>query len=112
MMLRMRFLIFLVAFAIILQNTCPHGWAGKTAFAASHVSHCSMKDPHRPAKTNDWDDVKKELSSNAKQTFVFSVGTSDNTFRLLAPIGCTVSVKTDNVKDVFSEPLLRPPAFC
>jgi len=107
----MRFLIFLVAFAIILQNTCPYGWAGKTAFAASHVSHCPMKDRQRPAKTNDRDDVKKELS-NAKQTFVFSVGTSGNTFRLLALISCTISVKTDNVKDVFSEPLLRPPAFC
>ena len=33
MTLKLRSIIFLLAFALLIQNTCPHGFAGKTAVA-------------------------------------------------------------------------------
>jgi len=38
----MRILLFLLAFSLILQNTCPYGFAAKTAFAAPHSHQCSF----------------------------------------------------------------------
>ncbi len=36
----MRMLLLLLSLSLILQNTCPYGFAEKTAFAASHMHAC------------------------------------------------------------------------
>lgn len=40
------FLVMLIAFAIIIQNTCPYGLAEKTAVASHYVHDCPMKTHH------------------------------------------------------------------
>ncbi len=35
----MRVLILMLAIAIGIQNTCPQGWAAKTAFVTCHTFH-------------------------------------------------------------------------
>ncbi|HUO77871.1 MAG TPA: hypothetical protein VMU21_09885, partial [Thermodesulfovibrionales bacterium] len=70
-------LIPVLAVAIGMQNTCPQGWAAKTAFVTCKGSHCPMKE-HKPAKTADHADTKKAIS-NVKQTFVLNIVRPDNT---------------------------------
>ena len=110
-MMDKRFVIFLISFAIIIQNTCPYGWAAKTAFLSpytSHCSHCPVKEDHQPAKSDTRNDVKKDLS-NINHLFVIHIGKFDSSFQILFPIDHAPAIKSDNFKDIYLDPLLRPP---
>jgi len=106
-----RVVLFLLAFSLVLQNTCPYGFAAKTAFATcgstQHSSHCPMHE-QKQSKQDGQNDVKKEFSQ-AKQIFVLSISQPDNSFQILSPAIKAVSQISNDFKDVFSEPPLRPP---
>jgi len=67
-----------------------------------------MKEHHKPAKTNGVDDVRKNLS-NVGQIFVLNISAPDNSFQIITPPVRTASLILNDVKDVFSDPPLRPP---
>lgn len=107
-MYRIRILIFLIATAIVMQNTCPYGWAAKTVFMSSHASacrHCPMKEACPPDAQNH---IKKDLSY-INHCFLIHVSKLDNTFQILSPINRAPGIKSDQFNDVHLEPLLRPP---
>ena len=109
-MTRIRILIFLIAIAIVMQNTCPYGWAAKTIFMSSHSSlcpHCPMKETHPPDANNC---VKKNLS-NINHCFLIHVVEPNNTFQILSQIDRAPAIMSDQFNDVHLEPLLRPPVF-
>jgi hypothetical protein len=110
-MIDKRFIIFLIALGIIIQNTCPYGWAAKTAFLspyASHCPHCPMKEDRQPTKSDAQNDVKKDLP-NINHLFVIHIGKLDTAFQMLSPIEHAPTFKSDGFKDVYLDPLLRPP---
>jgi hypothetical protein len=45
---RISILLFLLIFSLLIQNTCPQGFAGKST-VASTCSHCPQKQTHKPA---------------------------------------------------------------
>lgn len=48
------FLLLLLSLALVLQNTCPYGFAAKTAFVAPHTHDCPLKKDHQaPSKEGD-----------------------------------------------------------
>ena len=109
-MSRIRILIFLIATAIVMQNTCPYGWAAKTVFMSSHASlcpHCPMKEAYPPDTRNH---VKKNLS-NINHCFLIHVAEPINTFQILSLIDRAPAIKSDQFNDVHLEPLLRPPVL-
>lgn len=107
-----RFVVFLIALSLVIQNTCPYGWAAKTVFISPHTSQCS----HCPLRENKGtasdtkNDVRKDISS-VNHLFVIHVGERDVPLKSLPPVSFAVSFKSDRVYSVFLEPLLRPPAF-
>jgi hypothetical protein len=105
-----KILIALIVLAIALQNTCPHGWAGKTAFVSPHTSPCPMKEHHQSSKQNNDDDAKKDFS-NINQMFVIHVSEPYNTATVLAPAVRTLFPETDQFNNICLEPLLKPPPF-
>jgi hypothetical protein len=100
-------LVIVLAIAIGIQNTCPQGWAAKTAFVTCHGSHCPMKE-HKPPKTEDQTDAKKAIS-NVKQTFVINIVRPDNAVRILAQTSQAIPTDSLDLKEIFSDPLFRPP---
>ena len=104
-----RAIILALALAIGIQNTCPHGWAAKTAFVPCQKAHCPMKE-NQPPKTEDQTDTKHAVS-NVKQTFVFNIVTPDNTFQIPAQTDGSIAIDPPEFKEIFSDPLFRPPIF-
>jgi len=102
-----RVLILVLAVAIGMQNTCPQGWAAKTAFVTCQGSHCPMKE-HKPPKTTDHADTKKAIS-NVKQSFVLNIVRPDNTVQILAQTTQIIPTDSPDLKEIFSDPLFRPP---
>jgi hypothetical protein len=44
----LRMFLLLLSFSLIVQNTCPYGFAAKTAFAAQHTHQCPFhRYPHK-----------------------------------------------------------------
>ena len=112
-MLRKCFLIFLIAFAITIQNTCPYGWAAKTIFispSSSHCAHCPIKEAATPARSSKQDDVKKDFS-NLNQLFVLHISKPAAALQIFPLIEQALSLKSDQIEDVYLEPLLRPPVL-
>jgi hypothetical protein len=101
-------LILALALAIVIQNTCPNGWAAKTALSC-RKAHCSMKE-HEPAKTEGQPDTKKDMS-NVKQTFVLDIVRPDSAFQIPAQTDRSISIALPGIKEIFSDPLFRPPIF-
>jgi len=102
-----RVLILVLAVAIGMQNTCPQGWAGKSAFLTCNGSHCPMNE-HKPAKSADHADTKKAIS-NVKQTFVLNIVGPDNTVQILPRTTRAIPTDSPDLKEIFSDPLFRPP---
>ncbi len=106
MMLKSGFVIFILAFALLIQNTCPHGFAGKTS-VASTCKNCSMKQHHSVSP-----DAQKKITSSAMPVhlplFVFAVPKTIHTFQL-SPITAARPILIDPYKDALPDELLRPP---
>ncbi len=106
MMLKPGLIIIILAFALLIQNTCPHGFAGKTSVAAT-CKDCPMKRHNSVAP-----DVQKKITSASLPVhlplFVFAVPKTIQTFQL-SPITTARPVLIDPYKDALPDELLRPP---
>jgi hypothetical protein len=105
-----RILIFLIVSAIVMQNTCPYGWAAKTAFASPQASHCPMKEHHRPSEPDNGGGVKKDFS-NTSQVFVIHCSKPASAVGFFSPAARNIIAEMDKFRVVSPEPPLRPPAF-
>ena len=106
--LSIRILIAALIIAIGIQNTCPHGWAAKTAFLSSHVSPCDAVKGHNNSDTDSRDDCRKG-SCHVNQTFVFHVSKPETTTQNTASVHPNIPFVSDPILEVFSDPLLKPP---
>ncbi len=104
----MRLLLFLLVFSLVLQNTCPHGFAGKTAFAAPHTHDCpSKKSHHAPVKDRDSvDDTTVKLLHPA---FVFSLPEVQKIMLYSQQNTAFTLLSSDSYKDPFKKPSIKPP---
>lgn len=102
----MRTLIMVLAIAIGIQNTCPQGWAAKTAFVTCQ-GHCPMKE-HKSPKPEDQTDARKDIS-NVKQTFELNIVTPENTLQIPTQTNGSVVIDLPDLKEIFADPLFRPP---
>ena len=109
----LRLLIALVALSNCAQNTCPQGWAAKTAFVscgtAQHASHCPMHK-QKESKQDSRDDVKRSLS-NVKQAFVIHIAGRDNSYQIFEHRSGSLPMDSFTMTEIFSEPIHRPPIF-
>jgi hypothetical protein len=58
----------------------------------------------------DRSDAKKQCS-NAKQTFVLNIVRPDNTFQILAKTTQAIPAGSPDLREIFSDPLFKPPIF-
>lgn len=101
-----RSIIFILAFALLIQNTCPFGAAGKSAVTAS-CKNCPLK--HCLVISLDGQKVLVSDSSSIHfPLFVFAVPKTIHTSRL-NPIKSARPTLDDQYKDAFPDELLRPP---
>jgi hypothetical protein len=105
----LRIIIALLAFAVAVQNTCPYGYAGKTAVAAPHVHTCPLKD-HQPVRSDAHNDVNPH-SSHANGPFVFISVLDGGAFMACGPAEKAGSCKVLGYEDIFLKPPLRPPVM-
>lgn len=105
-MLKPRFVIFLLAFALLIQNTCPHGFAGKTSVAAT-CSHCPMKQ-HQSVSPDGQKRIISASSTVHFPMFVFSVPKTVHTFQL-EPVKIAQPPLANSYEDALPAGLLRPP---
>jgi hypothetical protein len=106
--LSIRLLIAALIIAIGIQNTCPHGWAAKSAFISSHVSHCAPIKEHKHSPHNGRDDDEKE-SSHVNQSFVFHVSKPEAAAQNTSSVHTNIPFISDPILEVFSDPLIKPP---
>lgn len=104
-MLKLRPVILLLAFALLIQNTCPHGFAGKTS-VASTCNHCSLK--HHSLSPDPQKKISSDSSSIHFPMFVFAVPKMIHTFQL-NPVKSGRLIFADRYKDALPDDLLRPP---
>jgi hypothetical protein len=105
-MRKLKLIITLLAFALIIQNTCPLGAAGKSTVAAA-CDHCPLKH-HFIVSIDGQKDLVSDPSSVLYPMYVFSVPKTVNTFRL-SPIHSAQPLLADNYQDALPDELLRPP---
>lgn len=107
-----RFLVFLIGLSLAIQNTCPYGWAAKTAFISpdkSQCSHCPLKSKEG-TKPDAGNDFKKDISS-LNDIFVLDLGGHEPLLKFFSPLRRTIATNNHRAYSVFLEPLLRPPVF-
>jgi hypothetical protein len=103
---KLRSIIFLLALALLIQNTCPMGAAGKSAVFAS-CRNCLMKHSIS-VPTNGQNNLVTDFSSIHFPMFVFAVPKMLHTFQF-EPITSAGAVLAKSYRDVLPDELLRPP---
>ncbi len=96
----------LLAFALLVQNTCPHGFAGKTTVVKGCGS-CKVAQLHHPAPQSS-NSISVSPSPVHHPLFVFSVPKTIHTFRL-DRIAAARPLLADRYTDALPGELLRPP---
>ena len=104
----MRLFLFLLAFSLVLQNTCPYGFAAKTAFAAPQAHDCPFKKSHH-APQKDRDSVDDNPVKPLYPAFVFSIPDTQVAALCYQMKPEYAALSSDNYKDPFKEPLIKPP---
>jgi hypothetical protein len=102
----LRSIIFLLTLALLVQNTCPHGFAGKTSVART-CANCPMKH-HFTAPPEAQGKVLSGASSVHFPLYVLEAPKMIFTFRLY-PIKSARPVLANGYTDVLPDELLRPP---
>jgi hypothetical protein len=105
--MKARAIIFLLAFALLIQNTCPFGAAGKSTVAES-CKNCPMHHSFTVTADNGHKLLVSDATSVHFPLFVFSVPKTIHTFQL-NPIKTIRPVLADNYTDALPDELLRPP---
>lgn len=105
----MRILLLLLAFSIVLQNTCPYGFAAKTSFAALQTHECPLKKGgHSPAK--DRDSVDGNTDRALYPAFVLSLPELQDIMPCSQMNAAYTPLPPGNYRNPFKDPLARPPA--
>jgi hypothetical protein len=106
MPLKLKSIIVLLAIALMIQNTCPFGAAGKSTVASS-CEHCPLKHSFIVSP-----DGQKNITSDSPAVhfpvYVFALPKTIHTFDL-EPIKSVRLILADSYKDVLPDELLRPP---
>ena len=99
-------IIFLLAFALLIQNTCPMGAAGKSSVTAS-CRNCPLKHSFI-VPTDGQKNIVTDSSSIHFPMFIFAVPKMLHTFQF-EPIASAGAVLAKSYRDALPEELLRPP---
>jgi hypothetical protein len=102
-------LVALIVLAVAVQNTCPYGYAGKTAVAAPHVHNCPLKN-HQPSKSDTSDNFTEDFK-NLNHAYVFTSGGVECGLELFGPAQTVTTIAAYGHEDALLSPLLRPPRF-
>lgn len=97
--------MFLLVFALLIQNTCPHGFAGKTSLAST-CGHCPVK--HHVTALQEAQDEALTASSVHFPLYVFEAPKIIFTFRF-DPIKSARPVLANGYANALPDELLRPP---
>ncbi len=103
---KLRSIIFLLAFALLIQNTCPMGAAGKSAVTAL-CKNCPLNHGFI-VPTNRQKTLVTDSSSIHFPMYVFAVPKMLHTFQF-EPITFAGAVPAKSYRDALPEELLRPP---
>ena len=99
-------IIFLLAFALLIQNTCPMGAAGKSSIAPT-CPQCPLM--HNISASSDHEQkLLSDLSSIHYPMFVFSVPKTIPVFQL-ASVKTARTILPNGYQDALPDELLRPP---
>jgi hypothetical protein len=105
-MSRLQPLLVILVFALLIQNTCPFGAAGKTTVAAS-CDHCPSKHGIIAAS-----DAQNNLVSDSSvihfPLFIFADPKAIHTFQFFFTKS-ERPIFSDNYTDALPDGLLRPP---
>jgi hypothetical protein len=101
----MKMFLFLLSFSLILQNTCPYGFAAKTAFAAPHTHACPFH--HCPPKKQNA--VDDNANKAMYPTFVMAVPFVQPSIQRFPISTGYVLFSSDRYTNPFKEPLIKPP---
>jgi len=94
--------------SLVMQNTCPYGFAAKTAFVAPLAHDCPLnKSHHSPAKERG--SVDDNRGKALYPSFVFSVPDSQTVISRFQTHTEYTALPSDNYKDYFREPSTQPP---
>ncbi len=99
-------IIALLIFALLIQNTCPHGFAGKSTVFAS-CSHC----PHKQMFKSYGESGQLSIISNHMADmplFVLEMPNPQPTFQLVL-IASPQPIIPNSYKNTVPDELLRPP---
>jgi len=108
----MRHLIALIILTIVVQNTCPYGYAAKTAITAPAVHHCPLMDRDHTDNDHADNDAGKKMTKDPRdihQLFVIAAAPA------LKIIGAFDTITEPGApgravfEDIFADPPLRPP---
>jgi hypothetical protein len=105
-MQKLTLIIALLVFALLVQNTCPFGAAGKSTVAAG-CDHCPLKH-NFTVSTHGQKEFVSDPSPVHYPLYVFSIPKTVHTFQP-SPIQPAQSFLEDNYQDALPEELLRPP---
>ena len=103
---RISLLVFLLAIALLIQNTCPHGYAGKST-VASACSHCPQKQVHKKVPEGTALSGVSQAPAHLP-LFVLDIRTTRPVFRLAA-VAIPQPVIRNPCKNTASDELLQPP---
>jgi hypothetical protein len=99
-------LIFILAFALLIQNTCPFGAAGKSSVAAM-CGNCCLHH-HLIVSSDGQRNLASEDSLSHFPLYVFAVPKTIHTFKLY-PVKSVQSALADHYVNISPHELLRPP---
>lgn len=104
----MRLFFFLLAFSLMVQNTCPLGFAGKTAFAAFYAHDCPyQKDQQAPDR--DQDSVGDKTVKLLYPSFLFSVPDVQRIMLCFQENTAYPLLFEEYYNDPSREPAIKPP---
>jgi len=106
----MRYTVYIIlpllVIALLIQNTCPKGFAGKSTVTAS-CSHCPLKQAHKPVAESG----KPGITSHAPvhlPMYVLDLPDTQPAFRLMAAASPQPAIP-NTYKNTAPDELLQPP---
>jgi hypothetical protein len=103
---RVSIILFFLISTLLVQNTCPKGFAGKSTVTAS-CSHCPLKQTCKPVtEGNTFSSIS--YASAHLPMYVLDLPSTQPIFRLAA-IASSQPVTPTTYKNTAPDELLRPP---
>jgi hypothetical protein len=99
-------LLCLLIFALLIQNTCPHGFAGKSAISAS-CSHCLHKQPQVLIMAGTVFGSVSHAPHHLPM-YVLDIPNTQPVFRLAA-MASTQPIIANSYKNTAPDEILQPP---